>query len=559
MNEPEELSDHWKELIDEYLDGHLDEAKMQELEGYLRADGSIRHYFVRYARLHTDLYLEARAQHAARRALEHLEQLTQAPKCEIRNSSLEIQRQATDDTWTKKAKVRKKIPNRVFSVFRPWPRTAALAAGLLFAVVAGGLLARGWGSRADDESTIAWLVNAQDCTWSESGLTGNLQAGAVLKIERGLAEFHFQCGARIIIEGPSEMHLLSNRSARLVSGKLTASVPAEAVGFEVLSPQGKVVDLGTEFGVRSGNGSTEVYVFKGKVEAHAGKDEGGRKDEAPSSFIPRPSSLLLDEHQAARMTSGMIRPIEPAADNQFVRTIIPPPVIVPRMVRLAFDRAAEGTIRDTSGLGTGLMHRLPGTGTHLPERDGNLRLNRGKSQLELTTTNSDLNTQYKLEQGEYLGVRLADLGFTGKEDFAVAVTIHNIPALEVVGQFGLYAGARSDRSIRGGLIGHMEPGQYTQFMVNNDKGVDTSDINKVGLLSTGTDLRLRFKRIGGKYSLTVENLTEGSTSTLTIRHPDFMDAEKDLYVGLFGANTQSEVRKTLIFKDFQATVWTVAP
>jgi hypothetical protein len=279
MNEPEELSDHWKELIDEYLDGHLDEAKMQELEGYLRADGSIRQYFVRYAQLHTDLYLEARARDAASRALERLEQLIQAPPPENRNPKFEFRKQATDETRIKHGKDRKGNLVRVFSVFHPWRRTAAVAAGLLVAIIAGGLLAGGWGGgrRTEDESTVAWLVNAQDCTWSDLGLTGNLQAGTILKIERGLAEFHFQCGARIIIEGPSEVHLLSNRSARLVSGKLTAWVPAEAVGFEVLSPQGKVVDLGTEFGVRSGNGSTEVYVFKGKVEAHAGKEEGRMK------------------------------------------------------------------------------------------------------------------------------------------------------------------------------------------------------------------------------------------------------------------------------------------
>jgi hypothetical protein len=233
-------------------------------------------------------------------------------------------------------------------------------------------------------------------------------------------------------------------------------------------------------------------------------------------------------------------------------------VIVPRTLRLTFDRPADKGIRVRAGRGTGLTHRLPGTGTLLPDGDGNLYLNTDRSQLELTTTNSDLNTQYKLHQGEYLGVRLADLGFTGREDFAVTVTIPNIPALEVVGQFGLYAGAASDRSIRGGLIGHREPGQYTQFLVNNYQGCDTPDICKVGLLSTGTDLRLTLKRTGGKYSLAVENLTLGSTSTLTIRHPSFLDSEEDLYVGLFGANTQSEVRKTLIFKDFQATVWTVA-
>src|SRR5439155_3091977 len=116
------------------------------------------------------------------------------------------------------------------------------------------------------------------------------------------------------------------------------------------------------------------------------------------------------------------------------------------------------------GLPTGLTHRLPGTGSRLPEHDPNLRLDTARSLLELTTTESDINRQFKLHQGEYLGVRLADLGFTGKEDFAVTANIPDIPALEFIGQFGLYAGARSNKNIRGGLLATRrgEPGQYTQ-------------------------------------------------------------------------------------------------
>ena len=67
------------------------------------------------------------------------------------------------------------------------------------------------------------------------------------------------------------------------------------------------------------------------------------------------------------------------------------------------------------------------------------------------------------------------------------------------------------------------------------------------------------KRTAGRYTLTVENLTRGSTTALTIRHPEFLDGDANLHVGLFGANTQSSVRKTLIVKEFQATVWTVSP
>jgi hypothetical protein len=156
-------------------------------------------------------------------------------------------------------------------------------------------------------------------------------------------------------------------------------------------------------------------------------------------------------------------------------------------------------------------------------------------------------------------VRLADLGFTGAEDFEVRVTVPNVPALENYGQFGLYAGTDCKQNIRGGLINlkWKESGRNTQFLVNN-RGGDDSDLYRVGLLSPGADLRLTLKRAAGKYSLTVENLTDGSTSSLTIRHPEFLDHQPDLYVGLFGANAQSENRKTIVFRDFQATVWTVS-
>jgi hypothetical protein len=531
MNEPGELSSRLNELIEEYLDGLLDEAGMQELEDYLRNDRRAREYFVRYARLDTHLHLEVRAQGAGASALERIGSLS-VPACPGHH--------------------RRKLalPSRALQWLVGRKRLGTVAALLL--TVAGLGLIWAWVGprRPEDQAAIAWLVNAQDCSWSGPGPTGNLQPSKVLRIERGLAEIQFQGGARVVLEGPAVLELISGRSARLASGKLTARVPPAAIGFEVLSPEGRVIDLGTEFGVRADKGSTEIYVFQGKVEA------------LPTlARIPGTKTVNLTEHQAARLASGRVtvRPVLPAAaESWFVRTIVPAPVFVPRTLRFPFDRASADGVKDRAGQGIGLTHRLPGTGKLLPNRDGNLRLNTDKSQLELTTTNSDLNTQYRLDHGEYLGVRLTDLGFSGKEDFAVTVTIPHIPDLEVVGQFGLYAGAASDRNIRGGLIGHQERGQYTQFLVNNNKGCDTPDICKVGLLSTGTDLRLTLKRTGGKYSLAVENLTRGSTSTLTIRHPKFLDSEKDLYVGLFGANTQSKVRKTLIFKDFQATVWTVS-
>ena len=54
----------------------------------------------------------------------------------------------------------------------------------------------------------------------------------------------------------------------------------------------------------------------------------------------------------------------------------------------------------------------------------------------------------------------------------------------------------------------------------------------------------------------MENLTTGSSSTLAIRHPSFLDEEGDLLVGLFAANPRGEAGRTINVKDLQVTVWT---
>lgn len=53
-------------LMDVYLNGTLDEAGWRTLEGYLRSDPAAIEDFVRYCRLHTDLYLKARAGQAGK-------------------------------------------------------------------------------------------------------------------------------------------------------------------------------------------------------------------------------------------------------------------------------------------------------------------------------------------------------------------------------------------------------------------------------------------------------------------------------------------------------------
>ena len=172
------------------------------------------------------------------------------------------------------------------------------------------------------------------------------------RIDRGLAEVRFRCGARVVLEGPARLELLSGRAARLHHGKLTARVPPEATGFEVLRPQGKVIDLGTEFGVvgRPTAGATDVYVFEGRSRpTRPGPAAGG------SSLTQRPGGP--DRRRAGHRPAG--RP----GRRRFVRAIVPPPVVVAARAAAGLRPArSAGTLRDAAGAGTGLTHRLPGTG-----------------------------------------------------------------------------------------------------------------------------------------------------------------------------------------------------
>jgi hypothetical protein len=517
------IPDDLKDLIDDYLAGLLDEAGLGRLEQRLLADPEARRYFVAYCRLHTDLHLEARARHVGARALLALDE----PNGEAGAAPTPAARHP-----------------RLRRLLASWPaKLAAWAAIVLMCFgVAWSVTSPGMPQQTQSPHDVAWLVNAQNCQWEgDAAPWGGMRAGTVLRVERGLAELQFASGARVVLEGPAALELRSGNGARLLRGKLTAHVPGPASGFEVLSPQGKLIDLGTEFGVSvDDDGGTNVRVFAGRVKASAGGD-----------------LVSLTENQAARLDpTGVTR--QPDGAGGFVRAIVPPPLIVPHALTLDFRRPRPGTLEDRGGRGTGLTHRLPGTGGQLAAHDDNLLLDPDAGRLTLTTTDSDINRQVNLDAGEYPGVRLSDLGFTGAEDFAVAVAIPNIPALRGAGQFGLYAGTKGDRNVRGGVISKAEPGQYAQFMANNNGGRD-SDAQFVGLSSVGDDLRLTLRRTGGKYSLSVDNATAGGSTTLAIRHPDFLDGERDLYVGLFGANSRGEERKTLVIKEVQVTVWTASP
>ncbi len=156
---------------------------------------------------------------------------------------------------------------------RNWvPRFAAMVAAAAFALVVGWWGIRVWHPALKKGTTsraVAMLNRTVDAQWSAQGemmrSSAPLEPGW-LRLESGSAQVVFYSGARVVIEGPAEIQLISQNEAVCRLGRMVADVPPQARGFRVRTPNTTVTDLGTSFGLEVKDRSTELHVFKGTVE-----------------------------------------------------------------------------------------------------------------------------------------------------------------------------------------------------------------------------------------------------------------------------------------------------
>ncbi len=125
-----------------------------------------------------------------------------------------------------------------------------------------------WHNVEDKIQTDEWLHNTDDARFLQSG---------IIQIE-------FFSGVKATIEGPAEFSVPTDDQIKLRFGKLHAFVSPAATGFTIRTPSAKVIDLGTEFGVKTElDGSTEVHVFRGKTMLMAGGEQPESRVETLSS------------------------------------------------------------------------------------------------------------------------------------------------------------------------------------------------------------------------------------------------------------------------------------
>jgi hypothetical protein len=214
----------------------------------------------------------------------------------------------------------------------PW--SWAAAAVVLLAL--GGL----WAWQAAWSGPVASVAGLEAVRWPPGQTpraVGDALPRGVVEIEAGFLRLDLAAGVKAIVEGPARLVLLGPNRAQLQHGKLTAEVPDAAKGFTVESPEGRIVDLGTRFGVAvDDRGDTEVHVLEGLVQASL-----------RGETRPRP----VHQSQALRMTPRQVMAVD--FDGSRFLTNLPPRRTGPLgYVHWSFDEG-RGTVAGDSGRGLG--------------------------------------------------------------------------------------------------------------------------------------------------------------------------------------------------------------
>jgi hypothetical protein len=321
--------------MDAHLNGTISEDDMQELDKLLLADDNSGRTFLEYTRIHAELHLLAAARRVSNDGIED-DRLPSEPPQPIaarpRNSKSKLPGRGYYDGRGHRNGTPRFVAAAMWMVMF---LCAGMVAGLL--VIVGVLLngihvhfdQPGVGqtpnqvasSPAPDSSApspipIAQLTREVRCQWvsrENSHRPGDqLVAGEQLELAAGVVELRFDRGVKVVLQGPARAELTSAVAMRLQSGKMTAEIlRPEARGFQVQTPKGKVVDLGTEFGVEvTPRQDVEVHVFKGEVVVRQSADASAASG----------SHVLRD--QGLRMESGFAGPflVEELGES-FIRTI----------------------------------------------------------------------------------------------------------------------------------------------------------------------------------------------------------------------------------------------
>lgn len=238
--------DFWK-LLNGTLDGTLSDADVERLEEYLDGDFGLQMLFRNYCQLHVNLESETRAQ----RVIDHLNTGRRPLQGIRRPGNVSAAFEAVDLPKDEPA-ARRKSSYGWFAILA----CAAMVACVLFA-----LSTRNQPGQIAQAPVAAPVAEASKFDERLDIITVRLASDESRYLSIGdIGNIH--------IQGPAHLELFGTSRAVLHEGRIKVRITdPRGHGFVVETPQGKVTDLGTEFGVDVAKGeNTGVVVFEGSVD-----------------------------------------------------------------------------------------------------------------------------------------------------------------------------------------------------------------------------------------------------------------------------------------------------
>lgn len=153
---------------------------------------------------------------------------------------------------------------------------------------------------------IATIADSRECRWKAKSplpVEKRLTAG-MLELESGVALIEFDGGAKLALQGPARLELISSKLARLHQGNATVRCEDGVYSFSLQTPTSTVIDLGTEFGVAvESSGVSEVHVLDGEVEVAGTAD----KEQQNTSFLSVGETMILEKNGESQRVDASTR------------------------------------------------------------------------------------------------------------------------------------------------------------------------------------------------------------------------------------------------------------
>ncbi|MGJ8656590.1 MAG: FecR domain-containing protein [Akkermansiaceae bacterium] len=121
-------------------------------------------------------------------------------------------------------------------------------------------------------TSVGVILSSELAGWQSENSTidGAEFSPGVYTLRTGIVTMGFHSGAEMVLEGPARIEVVTDMEIIFDYGNASFSVPEQAIGFQVTTRHGKVVDLGTRFSLSIGEnqGKSRLTVEEGEIALH---------------------------------------------------------------------------------------------------------------------------------------------------------------------------------------------------------------------------------------------------------------------------------------------------